>query len=246
MPRGPQPQDGRLFGESMHAALRRAVADLSWLSSRGYVLNSSLKLVGDRHDLVGRQRLAVQRAACSDDELAGRRARRTTVDQVRGQRVAIDGFNLIIIVESALAGGVLIRGRDGALRDLASVHGTYRRAEHTHAAIAAVAEALDDAGLSEVHWYLDQPVSNSGRLAQWLREVAKQAGRRWEVELVRDPDRVLVHGDRTVISSDGWVISRAQRWLDFATRVFEKARIEPWIVDLGDESHHFGAALPQD
>src|SRR6266404_1471952 len=43
----------------------------------------------------------------------------------------IDGFNLILTLESALGGGVMLVGRDGCYRDMASVHGTYRRVEET-------------------------------------------------------------------------------------------------------------------
>jgi hypothetical protein len=103
---------------------------------------------------------------------------------------------------------------------------------------------LNDAGIVDVHWYLDRPVSNSGRLAQWLREAGEAADQDWKVELVNDPDSVLAEGERPVISSDGWVISRAPRWLDFATRVFETRALEPWIVDLRDEARHFGAEAP--
>src|SRR5256885_8530001 len=47
----------------------------SWLLSRGYQPKSALKLVGDRHSLRERQRLAVGRAACSDESRERRHAR---------------------------------------------------------------------------------------------------------------------------------------------------------------------------
>ena len=57
----------------------------------------------------------------------------------------IDGFNVVASVESALGGGVLLLSRDGALRDMASVHGSYRLVEETHAALIAIAETIEKA-----------------------------------------------------------------------------------------------------
>src|SRR5690349_15149262 len=61
--RGPGPKDPIWFGGDARDALRAAVADLSWLLSRGYTVPSALNLVGDRYQLVERQRLAVIRSA---------------------------------------------------------------------------------------------------------------------------------------------------------------------------------------
>ncbi len=233
MPRGPQPQDARLFGDAATPELRAAVHDLSWLLTRGYALNSALKIVGDRFALVTRQREAVRRGACTEDQAKERRRRRMQASQLAGQRVAIDGFNLIIIVESAMAGGVIMRGRDGAIRDLASVHGSYRRAEHTHDAIKAIGATLDACGVSGVDWYLDRPVSNSGRLAGWIAEVGAPEGRDWTVELVNDPDKVLAAGHEVVISSDGWVMSHSPAWVDFVSEVLRRKAPQAWVVQLG-------------
>ena len=64
--RGPHPEDDRLFGSAVRPRLVEAVADLCWLLSRGYATPSALKLVGDRHVLAARQRVAVARLRCSD------------------------------------------------------------------------------------------------------------------------------------------------------------------------------------
>ena len=50
--------------------LRSAVSDLSWLLSRGYADKSALKIVGDRYNLLERQRIAVMRCSSSDAALA--------------------------------------------------------------------------------------------------------------------------------------------------------------------------------
>src|SRR5215213_11677973 len=87
---------------SSDLALRVATAELSWLLSRGYQSRSALKLVGDRHALRERQRLAVARAACAEASLERRRASRVGERAVAGEGLVVDGFNLVITLEAAL------------------------------------------------------------------------------------------------------------------------------------------------
>ena len=101
--RGAHPKDPRLFDAAFLPALRGAVADLSWLLSRGYPAAASLKLVGDHFALKERQRLTVARAACSDRQRESREQSRLPLESVNGQDLLIDGFNIIITTEAALS-----------------------------------------------------------------------------------------------------------------------------------------------
>jgi hypothetical protein len=189
--RGAHPEDDKLFAVKHLPDLRQAVTDLSWLLGRGYAPAAALKLVGDRFSLRQRQRLAVGRASCSDEQRANRQSRRLPLEQVRGAELMVDGFNLTITLEAALSGGVLIASRDGCWRDLSSVHGSYRSVAETEAAICLVGELLAKAEPCAVTWLFDQPVSNSGRLAWRIRELAAKHNWPWSVEVVMDPDKIL-------------------------------------------------------
>ena len=101
--RGPHPEDAELFAPAVWPALRAAVADLSWLLSRGYAENSALKLVGDRLQLTERQRIAVMRPTCSDQALQHRHQTQVPAERLAGERLDIDGFNVLTTVEAALA-----------------------------------------------------------------------------------------------------------------------------------------------
>ena len=121
--RGAHPEDRKLFADDQLPVLRTAVRELSWLLNRDYSIKGALKLVGDRHALTDRQRLAVSRAACSDQSKEQRAAARLTAEAVAGMEIILDGFNLIITIEAALSGGLLIQCRDGCIRDLATENG---------------------------------------------------------------------------------------------------------------------------
>ncbi|MBI2433083.1 MAG: DUF434 domain-containing protein [Candidatus Hydrogenedentes bacterium] len=186
--RGRHPEDTELFAPGRVPVLQGAARDLSWLYTRGYAANSALKLVGDRYQLAARERMALQRAACSEGSRVDRAAHRVALESLSGAGVALDGYNLLITVESMLSGGVLIRARDGCLRDLASLHGSYRRVEETEPALMLIGETLARLKAGHVRWYLDAPVSNSGRLARccaaWRRGRRGHGKWKWRTVLI--------------------------------------------------------------
>lgn len=236
--RGPHPQDLSLFGVEAAPRLRIATAEMAWLLGRGYGPVATLKLVGDRHRLDRRQRTAVRRATCTDAQRGARQAKALRPSDCAGRALRVDGLNLVTTVEAALGGGVLLRCRDGALRDMASVHGNYRRVEETAPAVDRIGQHLAALGVGPVRWLLDQPVSNSGRLATLIRSHAEAAGWDWTVELVPDPDRLLVEGDAPVASADAAVIDGCAAWVNLSAWVVDASSgaagrgVAAWILDL--------------
>src|SRR5882762_2305762 len=213
--RGAHPEDQKLFAAEALPALRTAVGELSWLLTRDYSLKGALKLVGDRYTLTDRQRLAVARAACSDQSKERRAAAMVNAAAVADEGLIVDGFNLIITVEAALSGGLLMLCRDGCIRDLSSVHGSYRAVNETETAIQLIGQALKILHPKSVEWVLDSPISNSGRLAQRIRELANEKGWNWNVETLFNPDAAISKSNRLVISSDSHILDGTQRWLNF-------------------------------
>jgi hypothetical protein len=232
--RGAHPEDPALFGPDWHAPLRQAVHDLSWLLSRGYAPVSALKVVGDRFNLSARQRTAVMRCSAPGEAVADRLSRMTTLAESGDKRLLIDGYNVLTTVEAALAGGVVIVGRDGCWRDMASMHGTWRRVEETPTALGLIGQTLHEnpPHPREVVWYLDSPVSNSGRLKGVIEEVARGHGWPWRVELVIDPDKPLAAAHEDLIATaDSVILDRCGKWLPLARDVVSRLP-DVWRVDL--------------
>ena len=230
--RGAHPADQELFGQDQLEKLRRAVAELCWLLSRGYNMTSALKLVGDRHGLRERQRLAVSRAACSDEDRKRRRDHCIAVEQLRNQEVIVDGFNLIITVEAALSRGPLFVGVDECIRDLSSVHGSYRSVEETDRAILLIGETLRRLAPLSVHWLLDRPVSNSGRLAAKITDLGARNGWPWDVQVVFNPDSAIIASPAVAITSDSSILDRVARWSDLKSHLLAHEIPNAWMLDL--------------
>ncbi len=210
--------------------------DLSWLLGHGYARASSLKLVGDRYELRERQRLAVARAACPDSARDARQRSQLPADALRSRHVMVDGFNLLVSLEAALGDGVLLLCQDSSVRDMSSVHGSYHAVAETERAILAVGRRLADLGVASAHWLLDSPVSNSGRLAQRIRELATEHRWPWTVEAVFNPDAVLIAAPESavVVSSDSMVIDGASCWFNLAADIIlnDSSFGESRFVDL--------------
>jgi hypothetical protein len=230
--RGAHPEDARLFARERWAELQQASAELGWLLDHGYAMRSSLALVGDRHALTDRQRLALARSTCAETQRQRRRAHEISRERVAGHELWIDGYNLLISIEAALGGGVILCGRDGCYRDLASLHGTYRAVNETEPALRLIGDTLARWSVARCHWFLDRPVSNSGRLKTLLLEIAADAGWGWNVQLEFSPDKVLSDTIAVVATSDSVVLDRCAQWFNAAREIIAARVPDAFVVTL--------------
>jgi hypothetical protein len=230
--RGAHPEDAKDFAEPSVPRLQSAVRELSYLFTHEYSEVAAVKLVGDHHQLTARQRQAVLRAACSDLALRERAQRRVAFERLAGTEVGVDGFNCLITIESMLSRAPVFVGRDGALRDLASVHGTYRSVEETRPAALALGRALTGAGVRAAHVFLDRPVGNSGRLRALLLELFASGPLEVSVSLHDQVDHELVETCALVASADAFILDNADGCLDLSGLVIASEGLTPWLVDL--------------
>ena len=240
MARGPHPEDAAAFAPSACAVLVRAAEEVCWLLGRGWSLGTAIQAVGNHHQLVQRQRVALTRGCCAPDTAQGRRARERIEPATPGElwvepaapgELWIDGFNAVITVEVALAGGPLVRGVDGVLRDLAGLRGSYRLVEQTARAIDELHRALSSMRPTGVHWLLDRPVSNSGRLREALEARAAREAWTSTFALVADADQEL-YDKPLVVTGDAVILDRCPAWSNLVSTTVERSIPDAWVVDL--------------
>jgi len=191
-----------------------------------------MQLVGDRFQLVDRQRLLLTRCACSDSQQQSRQSKELPPTELGGQTLHIDGFNLLITLESALSSGFVFAATDGCLRDMASIHGTYRRVNETSTAIKLVGQYLASLDVAKTCWLLDQPVSNSGRLMCLIDEIAADHGWNWASELSKSPDFELKRMNEITVTADGVILDAVDRWFNLAKHVIEQSIPEARLISL--------------
>lgn len=219
--RGKKSRDDKIFGPKWLPVFKEAVDDYCFLMSRGYAEHSVQEIVGNRYRLNSRQRNAIRRIGSSKQAIEARAQKVYQPQEIRGASVEIDGFNLLILLESALSGAYIFKGRDGTYRDISSVHGSYKRVVKTEEAVLLLGKALHVLQPKSVKWYFDQPVSNSGRMKTLLQEISAANNFAWEVELVFSPDKLLAKSEAVVVTSDGWILDEAKHWFNFGAYLIE-------------------------
>ena len=230
--RGANPQDAKCFAEDQLGRLRTAVVELSWLLSRGYAMGASSDLVGDRYQLTSRQRMALVRVASAQDQTIKRQAKRLPLTALKEKILVIDGFNLLITIETALGGGVIFHGSDSCCRDLSAVYGSYKIVAETRRAIELIGETLEQVSPEKVVWLFDRPVSNSGRVAGLVREVAAEHNWPFEAELTDRTDSLLSRSSHIVVSCDSAILERTGNWCNLACETIARQIPDAWTVDL--------------
>lgn len=238
--RGPHPKDEKLFAQSQLPNLRHAIQDYCWLLTKGYTAKAGMKLVGDRFKLTDRQRLLITRCACSQQQKETRLSSEVPPENMSQHELWIDGFNVLITIESALSNGFLFRGTDGCVRDMASIHGTYRRVNETSEAILLIGNYLNSIAVKKTTWLLDQPVSNSGRLMCLIDELAAKNDWPWQSRLCKSPDYELKQFNGIAATADGVILdavssadsSDATGWFNLARHAIESQLSERGLTVL--------------
>ncbi len=213
--RGKSSEDESLFGlVNEQNKLKLAVEDMYYLLSKNYAKKSTLHLVAHHYQLKKRQILALQGMSCSQEDIRIRKEKELQSDDLQNNTVYLDGFNILIIMESALSGAYVFKGLDGCYRDISSVYGTYRRVNQTKEALIIVGKILQELKVEKVMWIFDSPVSNSGKTKKLCYEIATENNFPWEAELMYSPDKFLAKGNKIVISSDAWILNECSSWFN--------------------------------
>lgn len=228
--RGFVPADEKEFNKKSVILLRKAQKDLLYLLEQGYPIKNASTFVGNHYMLSERQRLAITRATAERSILKRRQEKRLSKETL-GKRVLIDGLNIIISLEVALSDGTLIRCMDDCIRDLAGLRGTYRLIDHTDTAVRLIGDRLKALRTEEVIFYLDAPVSNTGRLKQRILELLAPYPFAVKAELVNNAD-VLLEKSGNVITGDAIVLNRCGSWYNLVEEIITEHFQNLHYVDL--------------
>lgn len=230
--RGYIPEDEKQFKGRQLEALVKAADEVQFLLDQGYDVKPTTTFVGNHYMFSERQRLALARSVSSREWLRRRSDKELLQNGLKDlpAMVHIDGFNTIITLEVVLSGSPIFYCRDGVLRDLAGLRGTYRIIDKTQTAVELLLERLESLNIPKACFYLDAPVSNSGRLSSLIRQCAQKYDLLVEVEIITDVDRVLEKLPG-VISGDAIILNRCLSWLNILPEIVEQLE-SVWKIQL--------------
>jgi hypothetical protein len=118
---------------------------------------------------------------------------------------------------------------------MASMHGSYRKVTETLPALELLGETAVLFGVAECVWYLDRPVSNSGRLRTIMVALAAERGWPWSIELVPNPDPILSRGDPIAATADSAILDRCRLWFNLACETVALRVPQARLIALGPE-----------
>lgn len=218
--RGYVPTDEKEFKGDNLNKLYKASEDLVYLLNRGYKIKGASTFIGNHYLLSERQRLALIRGISKNDYIKTRKYKE--VNDFSGAKVIhIDGFNTIITLEVALSNSLIIKAMDETIRDLAGLRGTYSVIDKTEIAIKLIGDFLFEHEIEKTVFYLDKPVSNSGRLKMKILEIFKDTELQIEVENIDNVDSVL-KSTENVVTSDAIILDNCISWINLNKYIIEK------------------------
>ncbi len=219
--------DIKNFNGEKFEIFKKACNDTKYLINAGYKVKQATMFVGNHYALTERMRLVLARGVASDADILKRKEKEVTKDI---DTVYIDGFNAIIPMESLLSGSVLLECQDGAIRDIANLRGSYKIIDKTENAIRLILSKLDEINVKKAIIHLDKPISNSGRLKEYILDIAKDYNVDVEVVLLEAVDKSL-YGKENVISGDCVVMDMAKSIVPLYKMIVDDFK-DAWIVKL--------------
>lgn len=218
------------FNNKNMMLLKQAQVDICYLLNHGYKLDKTVEFIGNHFLFSARQRLALKRVISSNEDL-NRRKKHELIDGYDGSTIHIDGLNIIITLEVALSNSTLLKCMDGTLRDLAGLRGTYKLIDKTDTAIELIGSKLSEMKIKKAVFYLDSPVSNTGRLKLRILELLDTYNFDVDVLLVPNADVILSKLDH-VITSDGIILNDCSSWINLAYEIINKNSPHTHYIDF--------------
>jgi hypothetical protein len=161
---------------------------------------------------------------------ASRKNKRISVGKLSGRTVTIDGYNVLITVESLIVGAPVYLCDDGFLRDTRGIFRRFRSSDQTTLALREILSILQESGAGRAEFLLDQQISRSGALAAKIRDMMAEHEVPGSAKTAKDVDRRLKLANCPVATGDSAIIDEALEVVDLPAEVAKRRRIEAVVL----------------
>jgi hypothetical protein len=210
--------------------LKRAAEEVRYLLDRGYQSGPAVRFVADHHRLPQESRFVLARVVASSTVAASRRGKLIPIEELCGRTVSIDGYNVLITIESLIIGAPVYLCDDGFLRDTRGIFRRYKSSDQTTLALSEIISILKESGVGWAELFLDQQISRSGELASQIRGMMTGFGVPGFAKTAKDVDRRLKLAKCPVATGDGAIIDEAIEAVDIPAEVAKRRRIKGVVL----------------
>lgn len=190
--------------------VKKAQVELRFLLDRGYRKKTALNFVANHRSLTRSERNILVRTVFSKKFIKDHRDRSASIKQIQDEKLGIDGYNVLITVESVIEDKFL-KCDDGFFRDIKASFGNYKINNDTQKALNLIKKVFNKYPPKNVTILYDYPVSKSGELARITENVLKD----YEVhaKAVKNVDLKL-RDYPIVATSDRGIIEHSEKVID--------------------------------
>jgi len=207
--------------------IEEAAYDLRFLLNRKYRKKNALEFVSNKYLLNKQERNLLSRSVFSRVKSAERKDKLLKIKDIRGKLLILDGYNVLITVESILRQDMdsVILCDDGVIRDLKAVFGKYKFNSSTEPALIYIFNLIAKFKPLEVIFFLDSPVSLSGKLAILVESIMDEKGINGEVKLSKSVDmdiKALAKGANVIVATgDSAILDKADKIVDIPRHILK-------------------------
>ncbi|MGC9343771.1 MAG: DUF434 domain-containing protein [Bacteroidales bacterium] len=191
--------------------LQNAFLDYRYLLDRNYPEKATIKLVGDKYQLSGEERSILYRGISSKKSSDYRRSKKTL--HLKPGKIFIDTYNILFTLANYLNGRPVFIADDGFLRDAGELRGRFSKKKLLERTRELLFNFIELNGNKEYYLYIDQPVSNSGRLAAEINEFLSIKKITGQAQTFDSPDHRIIlkaSAEDTVCSGDSIIIEKTK------------------------------------
>lgn len=210
----------------MLQSLANPARDVRFLLNQGYPSTSAIRFVSDHYKLLLSDRHLITRAVLPSSIAQKRRDKLITCSEMKGLEILIDGYNVLITIESVLDQEIVLCD-DGFVRDIKGVFGKYKKTDKADVALTEILTLLSEISPSLVLFLFDSKVSKSGELARYVKDKLIQFGLEGDAETLRNVDHKLKTCNAIVATSDGNIIDSVDAIVDIPQCIMKIRGIVP-------------------
>ncbi|MFW5987708.1 MAG: DUF434 domain-containing protein, partial [Methanohalophilus sp.] len=214
--------------ESLKNKLREPAADIRYLLCRGYRRKGAIRFVSNHYRLAEEERHILTRLVFDPETAAKRNEKRLTCSQLKGCDIFIDGYNVLITMESVLQNETVWFADDGFLRDTRGIFKNHTNTTTTYQAVDEMLTTLSVLAVNSATILLDSQMSNSGKLAQFIRRRATKYPFKTEVRTSKNVDFDLKQARNlgVIATADSVIVDAVERAADLTACWMDQNGIE--------------------
>lgn len=206
--------------------------DIRYLLERGYPKTSSIRFVSNHYRLKENERHVLTRVIVPPQTAVARNKKHLTCREVTGKNILVDGYNVLIAIESMIGGHILWLCDDGFVRDTRGVFRSHSNSDITMEAVKQMCSLLLRCNVPFVKILLDSQMSQSGQLANLIRHEMALLSLQGEVStsVHADFDLKNAGSQYVVATADGIVIDAVEKVIDLPASVLEQKGIRAEMI----------------